>query len=181
MYEVSQPDKNLLKTIVIMATTVIRPQTPSKDFDDEIVSLTQRKNDVETQLHYYDNPGDGTPPNPSYASQDNTRPQVTLKATIHNVSGEQENYNLDSHGFQYLTHESTADFQNERKTEEQFYAEIERLWRDMQVPRFPKPMNYGTPIAFYRTGAHRVIIFDYLIRRVAADTRSIIDGNVTMR
>jgi hypothetical protein len=50
----------------------------------------------------------------------------------------------------------------------------------MQESRLPKPMCYGTPIAFYRTGANIVFISDHVIRRVAAGNRSI-DGNITMR
>jgi len=53
-----------------MATAVLQQQTPGNKLDHVVEPLISQgkiaKNDVDTELHYYDDPGDGTPPAPSY-------------------------------------------------------------------------------------------------------------------
>jgi hypothetical protein len=53
-----------------MATAVLQQQTPGSKLDHVVEPLISQgkiaKNDVDTELHYYDDPGDGSPPAPSY-------------------------------------------------------------------------------------------------------------------
>jgi hypothetical protein len=59
------------------------------------------------------------------------RPAATVKATIHDISGDEDKYTLDSHGFQYVKHESIEkDFNDGEKIKEQYYPEIEQLLKD---------------------------------------------------
>lgn len=73
----------------------------------------------------------------SYSKTSNSKPQTyirphaTLNATVHDISGDESKYTLDSHGFQYVKHESVEkDFENDEKIKEQYYPEIEQLLKD---------------------------------------------------
>lgn len=53
-----------------MATAAVQ-HAPGNTLDQVVGALVQdnkipKKHNVETQLHYYDDPGDGTPPTPFY-------------------------------------------------------------------------------------------------------------------
>ncbi|KFX93211.1 hypothetical protein O988_06933 [Pseudogymnoascus sp. VKM F-3808] len=120
------------------------------------------KHDVTTELNYYQDPGDGTPPVPYYVGQPNTyeRPTTAQSVVIHDVSGDEDKYTLDSHGFQFTKHASKEkEFLDEEKIKAEYYPEVEQLLKDV-------------------TGATRVFIFDHTIRRAAADSR---DGTTQLR
>jgi hypothetical protein len=56
---------------------------------------------------------------------------VSLPVVVHDVAGDEEKYTLDSHGFQYVKHESVEkDFQDEEQIKAQYYPEIEQLLKD---------------------------------------------------
>ncbi|RMZ88612.1 hypothetical protein DV736_g4158, partial [Chaetothyriales sp. CBS 134916] len=111
------------------------------------------KHNVAAELYYYKDPGDGTPPAPSYVGKPSTylRPHVTQNVVIHDISGDEDKYTLDSHGFQFVKHESKEkDFLDDNKIKAEYYPEIEKLLKDS-------------------TGASRVFIFDHTIRRATSD------------
>ncbi|KFY38846.1 hypothetical protein V494_04174 [Pseudogymnoascus sp. VKM F-4513 (FW-928)] len=92
------------------------------------------KHDVETELNYYQDPGDGSKPVPYYVGQPNTyeRPTVAQKTVIHDITGEEEKYTLDSHGFQVTRHESKEkEFLDEERIKEVYYPEVEQLLKDV--------------------------------------------------
>ncbi|KAH8812669.1 hypothetical protein F5884DRAFT_786059 [Xylogone sp. PMI_703] len=120
------------------------------------------KHNVATELNYYQDPGDGSPPPPFYVGKvDNIqRPAAPLNVTVHDVSGDEDKYTLDSHGFQYVKHESKEkDFLDNEKIKAGYYPEIEQLLKDV-------------------TGATRILVFDHTIRRSAVDIR---DGTTISR
>ncbi|RMZ91607.1 hypothetical protein DV736_g1165, partial [Chaetothyriales sp. CBS 134916] len=117
-------------------------------------SVTKR--DVKTTLNYYKDPGDGSPPPPTYAGKPESydRPTHPLEVTVHDVRGEVDKYTLDGNGFQIYSHESEEkDFLDDDKIKAEYYPETEQLLKDA-------------------TGASRVFIFDHTIRRALNDGRN---------
>ncbi|KAF2802124.1 uncharacterized protein BDZ99DRAFT_402248 [Mytilinidion resinicola] len=104
---------------------------------------------VQTTLHYYKDPGDGSAPAPSYVGRIETfeRPSEDLDVTITDVRGSEDKYTLDGNGFQIYPHVSAEkDFVDDDKLKAEYYPETEQLLKDA-------------------TGASRVFIFDHTIRR----------------
>jgi hypothetical protein len=59
------------------------------------------------------------------------RPFVAQNVVVHDISGEEDKYTLDSHGFQYVKHESKEkDFLDDEQIKAQYYPEIEQLLKD---------------------------------------------------
>ncbi|KAJ5473526.1 hypothetical protein N7475_003092 [Penicillium sp. IBT 31633x] len=120
-----------------------RPQIP----------VAERPHHVQTTLNFVKENEDGSPPEPSYVGRPETydRPVVAIPATIHDISGHELDYTLDSHGFQIYYHESQEkDFLDDEKLKREYYAETEQLLKDA-------------------TGASRIFIFDHTIRRTPSD------------
>jgi len=116
-----------------------------------------QKHDVATELYYYKDPGDGSLPAPSYVGKPQTylRPHETQNVIVHDIAGDEEKYTLDSHGFQFVQHESKEkDFNDDEKIKAEYYPETEQLLKDA-------------------LGASRVLIFDHTIRRAPSDVRDI--------
>jgi len=115
-----------------------------------------KKHDVNTTLYYYKDPGDGSPPAPTYVGRPETytRPAEPLDTTVHDISGNENKYTLDSHGFQIYKHSSVEkDFVDEEAIKNEYYPEVEQLLKDA-------------------TGATRIFIFDHTIRRQPKDQRT---------
>ncbi|KIX06074.1 uncharacterized protein Z518_04048 [Rhinocladiella mackenziei CBS 650.93] len=115
----------------------------------------QEKHQVHTQLNYYKDPGDGSPPPPSYVGKPESyeRPTEPLDVTIYDIRGEEQNYNLDKNGFEIYRRESVEkDFLDDAQIKAQYYPETEQLLKDA-------------------TGASRIFIFDHTIRRAPKDQR----------
>ncbi|KAF2095232.1 hypothetical protein NA57DRAFT_45042 [Rhizodiscina lignyota] len=118
--------------------------------------------DVVTKLNYYKDPGDGSPPVPSYVGKPDTynRPVDTRTVTVHDVRGRETEPHLDTTGFQFLKHESIEkDFTDDEQIKKQYYPEVEQLLKDT-------------------TGAKRVFIFDHTIRRPQAAGENPLRGPV---
>jgi hypothetical protein len=83
---------------------------------------TMRHN-LPTTLIYYNEEGDASP----YAHIG--RP---VKATVTDISGDEDKYNLDDHGFQ-LVHQVTTveDFLDKNNVKTQYYPEIEKLLKEV--------------------------------------------------
>jgi hypothetical protein len=108
------------------------------------------KHNVVTKLNYWDDPGDGSRPTPIFIGKGritNDRPHRAHKFVITDISGDEDKYALDSHGFQYCRHSSgEKDFIDEQVIQSAYYEECERLLKDV-------------------TGASRVHIFNHKVRR----------------
>ncbi|KAJ5788221.1 hypothetical protein N7457_003211 [Penicillium paradoxum] len=117
------------------------------------IPVPENPHHVQTTLNFLKENEDGSPPAPSYVGRPETfdKPITTLPATIHDISGHELEYKLDSHGFQIYYHESQEkDFLDEEKIKREYYPETEQLLKDA-------------------TGASRIFIFDHTIRRESAD------------
>ncbi|KAJ5668981.1 hypothetical protein N7462_010051 [Penicillium macrosclerotiorum] len=118
--------------------------------------VADKPHHVQTTLNFLKENEDGSPPSPSYVGRPETydKPTVAVPATIHDISGHELDYSLDSHGFQLYYHESKeTDFLDDEKIIREYYPEIEKLLKDA-------------------TGASKVFIFDHTIRRQSGDSRS---------
>ncbi|KAF2664989.1 hypothetical protein BT63DRAFT_443298 [Microthyrium microscopicum] len=115
-------------------------------------STRVKKHDVSTELYYYKENEDGSPPTPTYVGKTNPeRPFATQNSIVHDITGEEEKYTLDSHGFQIYNHQSKEiDFLDDEKIKAEYYPETEQLLKDA-------------------TGAVRIFIFDHTIRRPQKD------------
>jgi hypothetical protein len=66
-------------------------------------------------------------------SQANTfqRPHAPQSVTVHDIAGDEDKYTLDSHGFQFVKHESKEkDFLDDAKIKAEYYPEVEQLLKD---------------------------------------------------
>lgn len=100
---------------------------------------------VQTTLNFLKENEDGSPPSPNYVNDPGSydKPVATIPATIHDVSGHELDYTLDSHGFQFYYHESTEKgFLDEEKIRQEYYPETEQLLKDAYVIYFPPTRAY---------------------------------------
>lgn len=108
------------------------------------------KHNVATTLNYWDDPGDGSKPTPIYIGKgtiSNKRPHKPRDFVVSDISGDEDSYTLDSHGFQYCQHESQEEtFHDEQTIKTAYYHECEALIKAV-------------------TGARTVHIFNHKVRR----------------
>jgi hypothetical protein len=67
-------------------------------------------------------------------SQQNTsqRPHIPHNVIVHDVTGDEDKYTLDSHGFQFVKHESKEkDFLEDEKVKAEYYPEVEKLLKEV--------------------------------------------------
>lgn len=128
--------------------------------------MKSSKHHVHTTLNYWDDPGDGSLPAPIVIGNGritNRRPHRAHKFLVHDVSGDEKEYALDSHGFQYLRHESAQrNFIDEQSIEEHFYKECRNLLQKV-------------------TGANRIHIFNHKVRRGPTQWHHLGFDNLTNR
>ncbi|KAH6683503.1 hypothetical protein F5X68DRAFT_22275 [Plectosphaerella plurivora] len=122
---------------------------------------------VETELNYYRDPGDGSAPTPVIVGSNkvtNERPTVPLAVTVTDMTGNEDQYRLDTHGFQLVRHQTSCDasFADEDAIRTNYYAEMEQLYRDV-------------------TGATDVFIFGHRVRRGPSHWHSLGEGNAASR
>lgn len=112
--------------------------------------MTVSKHNVATTLNYWDDPGDGSKPTPIYIGKgriSNKRPHKAWDFVVSDVSGDEDRYTLDSHGFQYCRHKSAEEaFIDEDQIQSVYYKECEELIKSV-------------------TGATAVRIFNHKVRR----------------
>ncbi|CCF33818.1 hypothetical protein CH063_05929 [Colletotrichum higginsianum] len=104
---------------------------------------------VRTTLNFIKVKGDGSDDLVSYMDKPETqvKPFDTRKVTVHDVSGREEHFTLERHGFQWFHHASSfKDFDDERLIKEVYYPETEELLRDL-------------------LGVKRVIAANHMVRR----------------
>lgn len=62
----------------------------------------------------------------------NERASVSIDVIVRDVNGHEAEYLLDSHGFQYVEHESKEEyFDDEEAIKTLYFPEIEQLLKDM--------------------------------------------------
>ena len=91
------------------------------------------KHHVKTQLNYYKEALDGSPPAPSYVGKPETyeRPTHALDVTVTDIRGDVDKYTLDGNGFQIHSHTSDEkDFLDDDKIKAEYYPETEQLLKD---------------------------------------------------
>ncbi|KAI2464100.1 hypothetical protein F4781DRAFT_86526 [Annulohypoxylon bovei var. microspora] len=156
-----------------MAAAVARTPLPlafETSLEDPMqIAHSPRRHDVPTNINYYKDPGDGSLPMPIVIANNtvkNERPHTPQQITIHDVTGEEEKYALDSHGFQFLRHESELksleDFQDEELVKAEYYPESIELLKDI-------------------TGASRIFIFDHKTRCGPSNWHKLGKGNRSER
>lgn len=85
---------------------------------------------------------------------------TTMPVVIRDISGEEDKYDLDTYGFQFVKHESKEkDFLDAEKIKTEYYAETEQLVKDV-------------------TGCSRTFVFNHAIRRQPVEAA---DGSVPGR
>lgn len=103
-------------------------QAPLQNLQSEAV------HDVIANFNYYKDPGDGSPPAPSYVGKPETyeKPAETRSAIVHDIRGTEDQYTLDKTGFQIYKHQSVErDFVDDEKIKQDYYPETERLLKDV--------------------------------------------------
>ena len=82
------------------------------------------------EFNYYKDPGDGSPPAPTYVGKPETleQPAEVRTMVVHDIRGEEDEYTLDKTGFQVYIHISreTA-FQDDAEIKKVYYPEIEDI------------------------------------------------------
>lgn len=122
-----------------MATAAVQHPQSAPTFSPQIINAptansTSKPHDVETVLHYYKPNEDGSPPHPTYVDRPETynRAAETHPATIHDVSGREDQFTLDGNGFQFHRHTSAEkDFNDDEHIKAVYYPETEQLLKDV--------------------------------------------------
>ncbi|OBR12730.1 Catalyzes late reaction in the cephamycin biosynthetic pathway [Colletotrichum higginsianum IMI 349063] len=121
---------------------------------------------VVTTINYYDDPGDGSPPTPIIVGGQkvtNERKMTPRTMTVTDITGDEDNFTLDTHGFQYIRHTSAEkDFVDDEQVKTVYYPEMEKVYKDI-------------------TGASRVVIFNHQIRRGPANWHTLGERNTEHR
>ncbi|TAQ86193.1 hypothetical protein B7494_g5485 [Chlorociboria aeruginascens] len=111
--------------------------------------------DVETTFNYFKDNADGSPPEPNYISRPTSyvREMDSRRLVVHDIRGSEDQYTLDTTGFQIYKHESAEkDFLDDDQIQQFYYPETEELLKKA-------------------TGASKIFIFDHTIRRQPIDSR----------
>lgn len=90
--------------------------------------------DVFTTINYYNDAGDGSKPQAYIVGQARSyyRPPQPHPVTVHDIRGKEENFTLDTHGFQLFRHESKEnEFLDLERIKKEYYAETEQLLKDV--------------------------------------------------
>lgn len=93
-----------------------------------------QKHDIDTTLNFFKPTEDGSAPAPAYMDNPVTfeRPPEIHKVTVRDVSGDEDRYSLDSHGFQFVQHTSEEkDFLDEDRVKDRYYKEVDTLIKDV--------------------------------------------------
>lgn len=121
-----------------MASAAIQPSTGhgSALAQKPAVPVSEKPHHVQTTLNFFKENEDGSPPSPNYVNKPESydRPTVSLPVTVHDVSGHELDYTLDSQGFQFYYHESAEkEFLDDEKIKRDYYPETEQLLKDAYV------------------------------------------------
>jgi hypothetical protein len=92
--------------------------------------------DVTTILNYFKDNEDGSPPAPSYVGKPETyaRPTMPQQVVVHDIRGSEDQYTLDTKGFQIVKHNSKEkDFLDDDQIRRIYYPETEELLKKALV------------------------------------------------
>jgi hypothetical protein len=106
------------------------------------VPVAEKPHHVQTTLNFLKEKEDGSPPDPNIVGQPESydRPVTSIPATIHDISGHELDYTLDSHGFQLYYHESKEkDFLDDDQIKREYYPETEQLLKDAYAKALQPP------------------------------------------
>lgn len=94
----------------------------------------EKPHHVQTVLHFLQELEDGSHLAPNYIGDIKAyldRPMDVVPVTVHDVSGHELDYALDSHGFQFYYHVSDEKFfLDDDRIKREYYAETEQLLKD---------------------------------------------------
>ncbi|ESZ90872.1 hypothetical protein SBOR_8741 [Sclerotinia borealis F-4128] len=141
-------------------STTLTEQAPSEHITKFETNSTT-PHDIQGVLNYYLDPEDGSPPEPNYVNKVTSydRPVHSVELTVHDIRGSEDQYTLDTTGFQVVNHVSQEkDFVDEEKIKNDYYKETEELLKR-------------------ETGASKIFIFDHTIRRESLDKRATAPGS----
>lgn len=99
-----------------------------------MAEILVQKHDVTTNLNFFKPNPDGSPPEPTYAEKPETffRDLDTQEVVIKDIAEEEHKYTLDGNGFQiYHSPATEREFFDEEKITGGYYAEIEKLLKDV--------------------------------------------------
>ncbi|GJC89914.1 hydroxylase/desaturase asaB [Colletotrichum liriopes] len=118
---------------------------------------------VRTTLNFIKVRGDGSDDFVSYMDkpETHTKPCDNREVTVFDVSGHEEHFTLEQHGFQWLRHASgLKDFDDERLVKEVYYAESEKLLSDLlgvkRVVAANHKVRYGDRTGYPGQPCHKV-------------------------
>lgn len=121
-----------------MATAAVSSPTPAPTYTPQTVQSIKESRDsgpqdVQTVLNYHKPNEDGSPPHPTYVDRPKTydRPFESHPTTVKDVRGRENEYSLDSNGFQFYRHPSVEKgFVDDEQIKDQYYKEVEQLLKD---------------------------------------------------
>jgi hypothetical protein len=93
--------------------------------------------DVIATFNYYKDPEDGSPPAPNYVNKPGSyeRVPISQQLVVHDVRGTEDQYTLDTTGFQIYKHESVEkDFVDDEQIKNVYYPEVEELLKAAYAP-----------------------------------------------
>ncbi|QPH02649.1 hypothetical protein C2857_006863 [Epichloe festucae Fl1] len=121
------------------------------------------KHNVATTFNYWDDPGDGSKPTPIFIGRgriSNKRPHKAWAFGVSDVSGNEDQYTLDCHGFQYCRHESLEEtFADDEQIQTTYYQECEQLIKTVTGARGVKIFNHKVrrgPTQWHHLGLHNL-------------------------
>ena len=92
--------------------------------------------DVSAIFNYFKDNEDGSPPEPNYVNkpQSYERLPISQRLVVHDVRGTEDQYTLDTTGFQIYKHESVEkDFVDDEQIKKVYYPEVEELLKAAYV------------------------------------------------
>ncbi|KAG4435825.1 hypothetical protein IFR05_008684 [Cadophora sp. M221] len=131
--------------------------------------------DISADFNYYGGPPESGPPTPYYVD----RPQrygvtpITQRLTVHDVREQEDQYTLDSTGFDFYTHTSAEkDFVDDEKIRSVYYPETEELLKKCKYQHRALFLSLLAAHIPARTGAPKVHIAGHTVRGQPLDSRS---------
>jgi len=91
---------------------------------------SSKPRDVVAIFNYYKDPEDGSPPEPNDVTKPQTyqREPISQKNTVHDIRGSEDQYTLDTTGFQIVNHKSVEkNFVDDEQIKSIYYSEIEEI------------------------------------------------------
>lgn len=96
-------------------------------------TTTNKPPSLHAAFNYYLAAADGSPPPPNYVDKPDTfyRASDTRVLPVRDIRGEEENYTLDTAGFQVIKHASAErDFLDEEQIKRVYYPEVESVLKE---------------------------------------------------